>query len=190
MLSDTELVARAKRGDRVAFQELVEKYQKRVYAVAYGVLGNRESALDAVQETFIKAYRSLAGFKGKSSFYTWLYRITMNAAIDLGRKEAHRDELEFHDEIEHEEEKGEYPITPSAEDPGRELIKKELGEMIEDAIEHLPSDQRSAIILREIEGLSYKEIAKVMRCSEGTVMSRLHYGRKRLQELLKPYLES
>ena len=190
MLSDTELVARAKRGDRVAFQELVERYQKRIYAVAYGVLGNRESALDAVQETFIKAYRSLAGFKGKSSFYTWLYRITMNAAIDLGRKEVHRHELEFREELEQDEEKGEYPIAPSAGDPAKELMKKELGEVIEDAISQLPSEQRSAIVLREIEGLSYKEIAKVMGCSEGTVMSRLHYGRKHMQELLKPYLES
>jgi RNA polymerase sigma-70 factor (ECF subfamily) len=190
MLSDKELVVRARGGDRMAFQSLVEKYQKRVYAVTYGLLGNRESALDAVQETFIKAYRSLGSFKGKSSFYTWLYRIAVNASIDLGRKEAHRDEIEFRDELEQDMETGDYPVTPSAEDPAGELMKKELGDAIEKAIGQLPPEQRSAIVLREVEGLSYKEIAETLQCSEGTVMSRLHYGRKRLQEILKPYLES
>ena len=190
MLSDEDLVARARRRDRTAFQALVERYQQRVYAVAYGLLGNRENALDAVQETFIKAYKSLAGFKGKSSFYTWLYRIAVNASIDLGRKESQRDELEFRDELEQDEDKGGYPVAPGSDDPAKELMKKELGDMIENAIAQLPPDQRSAIVLREIEGLSYKEMAEVMQCSEGTVMSRLHYGRKRLQEILKPYLES
>ncbi len=189
MLSDEELVVRSRRGDRQAFQTLVEKYQRRIYAVAYGLLGNRESALDAVQETFIKAHRSLARFKGKSSFYTWLYRIAVNSSIDIGRREGHRDELEYRDELEQDEAKGEYPVAPSSEDPAKELMEKELGEMIEDAMRQLPAEQRSAIVLREIEGLSYKEMANVMGCSEGTVMSRLHYGRKRLQEILKPYLD-
>lgn len=189
MPSDEELVEKIRQGDRTAFRTLVEKYQRRIYAVAYGLLGNREDALDAVQEAFIKAYRSLEGFKGKSSFYTWLYRIAANTAIDLGKKGSRREEVEFREEIEANEEKGNYPIAPTSKDPASELMKKELGALIEDAIQKLPPEQRTAIVLREIEGLSYREIAKVMRCSQGTVMSRLHYGRKKLQELLGPHLD-
>ena len=188
MSSDLELVRRTRRGDRAAFQGLVEKYQQRIYAVAYGLLGNREDALDAVQEAFVKAYKSLDKFKEKSGFYTWLYRIATNAAIDLGRKRGRREEVEFREEIEGDEEKGSYPVGPAAENPAEDLMQKELGEMIEDAIEQLPPDQKTAIMLREIEGLSYREIARIMRCSQGTVMSRLHYGRKKLQELLGPSL--
>lgn len=189
MPSDEELIRRTRRGDRTAFQGLVEKYQRRIYAVAYGLLGNREDALDAAQEAFIKAYKSLDKFQGKSGFYTWLYRIATNAAIDLGRKESRRGEVEFREEIEADEEKGSYPVAPASENPADELMRKELGELIEDAIQKLPIEQRTAVVLREIEGLSYREIAKVMRCSQGTVMSRLHYGRKRLQELLEPRLD-
>ena len=189
MSSDEELIKKIRRGDRTAFQVLVEKYQRRIYAVAYSLLGNREDALDVVQEAFIKAYRSLDRFKGKSSFYTWLYRITANTAIDYGRKESRRDEVEFREELEQDEEKGDYPVAPSSENPAEGLMRKELGELIEGAIRELPAEQRTAVALREIEGLSYKEIAKVMRCSEGTVMSRLHYGRKKLQELLGHHLD-
>ncbi len=189
MPSDGELIEKTRSGDRAAFQTLVERYQRRIYAVAYGLLGNREDALDAVQEAFIKAYRSLDRFKGKSSFYTWLYRITANTAIDLGRKASRRDEIEFREEIEQDEEKGNYPIAPSAEDPASRLMKKELGELIDGAIQELPHEQRTAIVLREIEGLSYREIAEVMRCSQGTVMSRIHYARKKLRELLEPHLD-
>jgi RNA polymerase sigma-70 factor (ECF subfamily) len=189
MPSDEELLSDSRGGDRASFQELVEKYQRRMYAVAYGILGNREDALDAVQEAFIKAYRSLPDFKGKSSIYTWLYRITVNAAIDLARKTGRHEEVEFREEIDVEVEKGEYPVAASSENPVERLMRKELGEMIERAILSLPMDQRTAVVLREIEGLSYKEIAKIMETSEGTVMSRLHYGRKKLQELLEPYLD-
>ncbi len=189
MPSDAELIERTRRGDRAAFQELVEKYQRRIYAVAYGLLGNREDALDAVQEAFIKAYKSIDRFKGKSGFYTWMYRIATNAAIDLGRKQSRRDEVEFREEIEADEERGSYPVAPASESPAGKLMKKELGELIDDAIQQLPEDQRTAVVLREIEGLSYREIAKVMKCSQGTVMSRLHYGRKKLQELLRPHLD-
>jgi len=189
MSSDEELIKQSLRGERTAFQALVEKYQQRMYAVAYGLLGNREDALDAVQEAFVKAYRSLSGFKGKSSFYTWLYRITANAAIDLGRKTGRREEVEFREELEPDEEKGTYPVAPASENPAERLMWKELGERIEDALQELPPEQRTAIVLREIEGLSYKEIANVMQCSEGTVMSRLHYGRMKLRELLEPHLD-
>ena len=189
MSSDEEVIKQILHGDRAAFQDLVEKYQQRMYAVAYGLLGNREDALDAVQEAFVKAYGSLGRFKGESSLYTWLYRITVNAAVDLGRKKSRREEVEFREEIEPDEEKGTYPVAPASGNPAEQLMTKELGELIENALQELPTEQRTAIVLREIEGLSYKEIATVMRCSEGTVMSRLHYGRKKLQEVLEPHLE-
>ena len=189
MSSDEELVRQSRRGDRVAFQTLVEKYQKRVYAVAYGLLGNREDALDAAQEAFVKAHRSLGRFKGKSSFYTWLYRITVNAAIDLGRKRAQRDEIEFREELEPDEEKGRYPVAPASENPADRLMRKELGEVIEDAIGKLPPDQRTAVMLREIEGLSYKEIADVFMCSLGRVKSRLHEARQKLNAALEAKTE-
>lgn len=189
MPPDEELVKQVRQGDRAAFRALVEKYQRRMYAVAYGLLGNREDALDAVQNAFIKMHRSLGKFKGEASFYTWLYRITVNSAIDLGRKQGRRDEVEFREELEPDEEKGEFPISPSTENPAEQVMRKELGEQIEEAIKQLPDEQRAAIVLREVEGLSYKEIARVMKCSEGTVMSRLHYGRKKLQEILGPYLK-
>lgn len=189
MPSDEELVERSRRDEATAFRELVNKYERRLYAVAYGLLGNREDALDAVQEAFVKAYRSLKRFKGESSFYTWLYRITVNAAIDLGRKESRREEVEFREEVDPDEKKGDYPVAPASHDPAEQLMRKELGSLIEGAIQSLPIEQRTAVILREIEGLSYKEIAQVMDCSEGTVMSRLHYGRRRLQEILGPQLE-
>ncbi len=188
MLSDEQLIERIRQGDSTAFQALVEKYQRKLYAVAYGLLGNREDALDSVQEAFVKAYRSLDRFKGESSFYTWLYRITVNAAIDIGRKQDRRNEVEFLEEVEPGEEKGEYPVASPGETPAEQLMRKELGALIEDAIQQLPPEQRTAIVLREIEGLSYREIAKLMRCSEGTVMSRLHYGRKKLQEILGPHI--
>jgi RNA polymerase sigma-70 factor (ECF subfamily) len=190
MSSDEELVSESRNGRTTAFQELVEKYQRRMYAVAYGILGQREDSLDAVQEAFIKAYRSLNDFKGESSFYTWLYRITVNAAIDLARKAGRHEEIEFREEIDVDEEKGDYPVAPSSSNPAERLMRKELGELIEKAIRSLPVEQRASIVLREIEGLSYKEIADIMKCSEGTVMSRLHYGRKKMQELLEPYLRS
>ncbi|RJP18522.1 MAG: sigma-70 family RNA polymerase sigma factor [Candidatus Abyssobacteria bacterium SURF_5] len=189
MSSDEELIAETRGGNRASFQELVEKYQRRMYSVAYGILGNREDALDAVQEAFIKAYRSLPEFKGQSTFYTWLYRITVNAAIDLARKAQRHEEVEFREEIEVVEEKGDYPVAAQSENPSERLMRKELGELIEKAIALLPVEQRTAVVLREIEGLSYREIAGIMKCSEGTVMSRLHYGRKKLQELLEPHLE-
>jgi RNA polymerase sigma-70 factor (ECF subfamily) len=188
MSSDEELLAESRQGKLAAFQELVEKYQRRMFAVAYGILSNREDALDAVQEALIKAYRSLPDFKGESSFYTWLYRITVNAAIDIARKAGRHEEVEFREELDVDEEKGDFPIAPVSENPAERLVRKELGELIERAILSLPVDQRTAIVLREMEGLSYKEIAEIMKCSEGTVMSRLHYGRKKLQELLEPHL--
>lgn len=186
---DAALIQRCQAGDQAAFQVVVERYQQRLYAVAYGILHNREDALDAVQTTFIKMHRSLDGFKSQSGLYTWLYRICTNAAIDLHRKRARRPTVEFDEAVAHSPEAGADVVGRHHDDsPRRALANRELGERIREAIAQLPDGQREAIVLREIEGMSYKEIAEALDVSVGTVMSRLHYGRKRLQELLAPYV--
>lgn len=186
---DAALIQRCQAGDQAAFQVVVERYQQRLYAVAYGILHNREDALDAVQTTFIKMHRSLDGFKSQSGLYTWLYRICTNAAIDLHRKRARRPTVEFDEAVGHSAEAGADLVGHHPDDsPRRALANRELGERIREAIAQLPDGQREAIVLREIEGMSYKEIAEALDVSVGTVMSRLHYGRKRLQELLAPYV--
>ncbi len=184
-----EWVRRSQKGDKEAFSRLVERYRKRIYSLTYGMLGNREDALDMAQEAFLKAYRSLPGFRGGSDFYTWLYRIAYNRVIDHYRKEGRKRNVEYDDTY----------ISPDAEsfrtppssyfNPGRELEKKELGRVITEAIQSLPEPQRAVIVLREIEGLAYGEIAASLGIRKGTVMSRLHYARQRLQEILRPYLK-
>lgn len=185
---DAALIRRCQLGDQAAFRALVERYQHRLYAVAYGVLHNREDALDAVQETFIKMYRALDGFKSQAALFTWLYRICINAAIDLQRKRARRPTVEFDETLGQAEDVEYVDIVPRTDGPGRALATKELGTLVEHAIAQLPEAQQKVVVLREIEQLSYQEIADVCECSVGTVMSRLHYGRKRLQQILEPYL--
>jgi RNA polymerase sigma-70 factor (ECF subfamily) len=187
-ISDFELVQRSAKGDESAFEELVRKYQQKVYAIAYGISHSRQDALDISQEVFIKIYKKLKDFRGASSFYTWLYRITTNLSIDFQRRKKKVTKVDFDERIFEEP-------TPEARtgeetkfDPSRILESKEIHGAILKAIEMLPEDQKTTIVLRELENLSYREIAKAMNCSIGTVMSRLHYGRRKLQEMLSPLL--
>lgn len=186
---DQKLVARSKKGDREAFSELVMRYQKRVYFLVYGMLGNQEDALDVTQEAFLKAFRSLTGFRGSGGFYTWIYRIAYNLSIDFRRKEWRNTKLEYEDSRNHAEENPLGRAPSLSFDPGREIAQKELKRVIMDAIQSLSEQHRAVILLREVEGLSYDEIAKTLRVRKGTVMSRLHYARLQLQEILGPYLE-
>ena len=188
-ISDMELVERIRSGDRQAYQGLVEKYQQRVYTIAYGVLHNREDALDVSQDVFIKAYRKLKNFRGASSYYTWLYRITVNMAIDHQRRRKNIVEVEYDERIGGDEESDTQSRTPQPENPAEALERKELNQLIMGAIQALPEEQKTILLLREVEGLSYEEIAEVTRISMGTVMSRIHYGRKKLREVLAPYVE-
>ncbi len=182
-LDDQTIVEQVLAGNQGAYRHLVERYQRRIFAVAYGVLHNAEDAREVAQDAFIKAYKSLAGFRLDSSFYTWIYRITVNLSIDLKRRAYRNREMEL----------DEARITPDAAHhtgprplatPGQSLERKRLGGRIQAAIDQLPDEQKEAIVLREVQGLSYKEIAEAMDCAEGTVMSRLFYARKKLQELL------
>ena len=176
---EAELISRCQQGDQDALKEIFNQYHRKVYRVAYGVVRQREDALDVVQEVFIKLFRSIKIFKGKSAFYTYLYRLTMNTAIDYSRRGKRAVFLSL------DEEGSFQPSDGPEKRPDQILARKELEEKVRWAIDQLPQDQKATLIYREIEELSYEEIAEAMRCSVGTVMSRLHYGRKKLQVLLK-----
>jgi RNA polymerase sigma-70 factor (ECF subfamily) len=180
---ETEMISRCQQGDQGALKEIFDKYHKRVYRIAYGVVGQREEALDIVQEVFIKLFRSIKNFKGRSHFYTYLYRMVMNTAIDHARKAG----KQFISSL---DEEGSFEPSDNVEKgPERVLLQKELEERVKLAMDKLPAEQKAALIFRDVEGLSYQEMAEAMGCSIGTVMSRLHYGRKRIQELLKDYVD-
>jgi len=183
-LDDRTLVDLVLDGDQGAYQVLVQRYQSKVFAVAYGVLHNREDAREVAQEAFIKAYRNLPSFRRDSSFYTWIYRVTVNLGIDFQRKAYRKRETEL-DETRITPDDAHHTGPRPMATPGQSLERKELAERISAAIDMLPADQRTAVVLREIQGLSYKEIADAMGCAEGTVMSRLFYGRKKLQQILE-----
>lgn len=182
-LSDWELVQKCQAGEVSAFQELVARYQQKVYMVILGLLRNREDALEVAQETFFRAYRKIKSFQGGSSFYTWLYRIAVNIAIDSQRRQK-RNPLDFRETMDQLlEEQNEV-----AKDPFSDVHDRELREKLVAAINDLTPEHKAVIVLRTIEGLSYKNIGEILGCSEGTVMSRLHYARKKLQEKLRSFL--
>jgi len=187
--SDWELVQRTREGDREAFRVLVERYQRKVAALALGMLRNREDALDVVQETFSKAYQSLDKFKGDSSFYTWIYRIASNLCIDQQRRDAKMPQATSSttddDGAGEDELPGALREGGDLGDPFRSARDAELARGIRDAISELTPEHRAVILLREVDGLSYEEISQALDCPKGTVMSRLHYARRQLQERLR-----
>ncbi len=191
--SDLNLVKRIQNGDKSAFKDLVERYQSKLFSIAFGMVRQREDAMDLVQEAFLKAYRNLDRFEGSAAFYTWLYRITVNVCIDHIRKVKKRYEVDFDEQRPIDSSiAGENTLQPSTLDinPDHNLRRKELLEQIDKALEMLSPNHRQAIILREIHGLSYDEIANVLEVSKGTVMSRLHHARKNLQSQLMSYVSS
>ncbi len=184
---DAELVQQAQGGDKVAFKTLVERYQRRLLSVVIGMVRNQDDAGELVQETFIRAYRNLEGFKGDSSFYTWIYRIAVNLSIDFQRKERKRTTIEFDETVALGDTEAATGITSQGRDPFVQVRNRELVGKVFQAIEELTPNHRAVIMLREVEGLSYEEIADVLGCSMGTVMSRLHYARKQLQARLAEF---
>jgi RNA polymerase sigma-70 factor (ECF subfamily) len=173
---DSPLVARAQRGDMAAFEELVRKYRNQVYALSYHFMRDREEAWDISQEVFIKAHRSMAGFRGDASFKSWLLRITANHCKDQ-LKRRRLDVVPLDEALQTEGNGG-----PAG--PDRRVEHSELGRAIEAAVAALPPKHQAAFILREYQGMSYEEMAKAMDCNLGTVMSRLHHARKKLQHAL------
>jgi RNA polymerase sigma-70 factor (ECF subfamily) len=172
---DLELIHRSQAGDTVAFGELVTKYRTKIFSMIYGIVGNECDAWDLAQESFLKAWRSIHRFRGRSSFYTWLYRITTNVTIDSIRRKCRRTEVELDDAIP--------SFLPS---PGDNYERAEIREQVYAALAQLGPEHRAVIVLKEIEDLQYREIAEILNVSIGTVMSRLFYGRKKLQSILRP----
>jgi RNA polymerase sigma-70 factor, ECF subfamily len=186
---DIELVRRVQAGDPVAFRSLYDKYNRRVFAVALGVVKNQEDALDVVQEAFIKVHKHIGSFQGSSSFYTWLYRIAMNLAIDQVRKRRKVVEL---DETLHKEDAasgGAFLPQIVHDNPSKTVSRRELSTEIQAALDTLPEYHRAVILLREVEDLSYEEMAKVLKVPKGTIMSRLFHARRKMQEQLRGYLQ-
>jgi len=185
---DDALIRKTLAGDDGAFGELVERYKGRAFAVAVGIVGDGDDALDVVQDSFIKAYYKLKEFRFGSNFYTWFYRLLVNQAIDRWRKSARSAEVPFDESWLAGDDSPPgaftYPRTP--EDLARD---RELGGALQRAIGSLPEYHRTVIVLREVDGMAYDEIAKVLGCSVGTVMSRLHYARGKLKEALKGHRE-
>jgi RNA polymerase sigma-70 factor (ECF subfamily) len=183
-------VAAARRGDRGAFRVLFERYHRRAYALALGVLRHPDDALDVVQDAFVKAHKYLDRFEGNSSFYTWLYRIVMNLAIDHLRKHRRVKPVEL-DEAHLQEERSDQSLLPRilGGNPGRALLDKEIRRRIDLALDELSESHRAVLVMRELEGLSYEEMAQTMGCSKGTIMSRLFHARRNMQRRLIDLIE-
>ena len=173
-LADDEAVARVKAGDREAFASLLRRYQDKVYSIVSNYVGAGEDALDLTQEAFVKAYSQLPRFKGQSSFYTWLYRIAVNAALDSLRHTPQSRFVDFEN----------LSMPDPQAGPETELLQKERSQAVQKAIAMLPESSRSVLVLREYGGLSYQEISASLDIPLGTVMSRLNYARQRLKENL------
>jgi RNA polymerase sigma-70 factor, ECF subfamily len=182
---DRELVERCQRGDVDAYGILVNRYRQRVYGLAYSMVRNEQDAVDLSQETFIKAWQAIRGFKKNASFYTWLYRIATNLCIDSVRKRERRPTVPLEETVDPDADVN-VEVAPSNQPlPTDEVQRKELREQIDAALLELSAEHRAVVQLREFDGLDYAEIAKAVGCSIGTVMSRLHYARKHLQKLLR-----
>lgn len=182
MDDDRALVARCQRGDLAAFEPLVARYRERVWRLAYHVLRDREEAAEAAQEAFIRAWRALGSFRGQAAFYTWLFRIAMNAATDRLRQRAARARALGTEPV--PEEDWERTLVDQGEAPDEVARRREARARVERALDALPEHHRAVIMLSDLEGLSYREIAEVLQIPMGTVMSRLHNARKRLRETL------
>ncbi|MEY3943461.1 MAG: polymerase sigma factor RpoE [Pseudomonadota bacterium] len=188
--SDLDLVQRVKNGDKEAFNLLVLKYQRKVGRLVRRLVSNSDEADDVVQEAFIKAYRALPQFRGDSAFYTWLYRIAVNTAknhlVSRGKRPISLSELASNDE---DEESFEAPVvTIDNNTPEAELMSRQIAETVNRAVSALPEELQTALSLREIDGLSYEEIAEAMNCPIGTVRSRIFRAREAVAAELKPLL--
>jgi RNA polymerase sigma-70 factor (ECF subfamily) len=186
--SDRTLVERVQRGDKAAFDVLVRKYQHKIIKLVTRYVHDSTEALDVAQEAFIKAYRALPGFRGDSAFYTWLYRIAINTAKNHLVAESRRP-LDHGVDLQDPEQYDMQARLRDVDTPERLLLTEEIQRTVEDAIAQLPEDLRTAIVLREIEGLSYEEIAEAMSCPVGTVRSRIFRAREAIDNRLRPLLD-
>jgi RNA polymerase sigma-70 factor (ECF subfamily) len=191
-VSEPDLVRRCQAGDTEAFDELVTRYRTRVFSMIYNMVHSEQDAWDLAQDSFLKAWKSIKRFRGRSSFYTWIYRIVMNVTIDwLRKKHVKGAGAEFDDAIQLKEVDPASKTVPRAEAlPYETMERDEIRTRIDKAIAQLSPEQRAVILMKEIEGMQYHEIAETLGCSIGTVMSRLFYARKKLQTLLRDVYEN
>ncbi|HUU28348.1 MAG TPA: sigma-70 family RNA polymerase sigma factor [archaeon] len=182
--ADEQLIIQAQAGSQSAFRLLYERYQKKIRRLVGSMFESAEDTDDIVQQAFIQAFRSLDSFKGKSSFYTWLYRIALNTTTDFRRKQARRNQSRSYKNLSELEQKELEFAASQEEGPERQLYRKELAGLMRKALNSLSAEHREVMVLREINALSYSEIAEITGVSIGTVMSRLHYARKKLAEIL------
>ena len=187
---DWQLVQRVQRGDKQAFDLLVAKYQRKLFRLLSRLIRDPAEIEDVAQEAFIKAYRALPNFRGESAFYTWLYRIAINTAKNYLVAQGRRVPTQTSTEIEDAENFDDGESLRTEDTPDRMLLSKQVAEAVNRAIERLPEELRTAIVLREIEGLSYDEIAVSMNCPIGTVRSRIFRAREAVAEELRPILET
>jgi len=176
--TDADLIRDAQANDHMAFETLVRRYAERAFRAAYRVVRDQQAAEEVLQEAMIKAYRALPRFEARSSFYTWLYRITVNLALDRRRRGKREPTVEWDDAIAHEVDPR--ALVSASNDPELELRRHEVRSLVAEGVQTLPDGQREVLLLREVDGLSYEEIAESMGISKGTVMSRLHYARKKM----------
>jgi RNA polymerase sigma-70 factor (ECF subfamily) len=184
---DRELVQAAQRGDQQAFRRLVERYQRRVFQLAVGMVKDADEAMDIAQETFVRVHRYLPSFKGDSSFFTWTYRIAVNLCLDAGRRRGRSEPVEF-DERQAEVEAAMDPPSAALAGPQRSALNRELAGKMEEALASLSENHRAILLLREVEGLSYEELSHALGIRKGTVMSRLFHARLKMQRKLREYL--
>jgi RNA polymerase sigma-70 factor (ECF subfamily) len=186
--SDQQLVERVQAGDKAAFDLLVRKYQHRVLKLVSRFVSDAAEAEDVAQEAFLKAYRALASFRGDSAFYTWLYRIAINTAKNALVSNRRRP-VDFDLDLQDPEQYDRHARLKEGDTPEGVLLTEEIRNVVERAMEQLPEDLRTAIILRELEGMSYEEIAEAMDCPVGTVRSRIFRAREAIDRKLKPLLD-
>ena len=180
-IDDRTLVAQASRGDLAAYDQLVRRYQTRIYSLAYNMTGNKEDAEDMVQDVFVKAFSYLKSFRGTSSFYTWIYRIAINRTINFLKRRKKKQAVSLNDVDEGVERDPAYVELSARESPVRDASLTELQEKLNKALLTLSEKHRTVVVLHDIQGLPHDEIARMTGCSEGTVRSRLFYARQQLQ---------
>src|SRR5437763_9819181 len=191
-VSELELVRRCQAGQTEAFDQVVTRYRTRIFAMIYNMVHNEQDAWDLAQDSFVKAWKSIGRFRGKSSFYTWVYRIVMNVTIDwLRKKQVKGAGTEFDDAVQLREVDPATKTLPRAEAlPHERMERSEIRQRIDQAIAQLSPEHRAVILMKETEDMQYHEIAEMLGCSIGTVMSRLFYARKKLQNLLRDVYEN
>ena len=188
-VAEMDLVRSARRGDLKAYDELIRRYQERIYATIYHMTSNHEDANDLAQDSFIKAYQALKSFKGGSSFYTWLYRIAVNKTINFLKQRKNRVHMSLNDLDFNTENNPDLVALISDKTPRREAGLNELSEKLNAALLKLSEPHRVVVVLHDVQGQSHEEIAEIMDCNIGTVRSRLFYARQQLQSLLADYLK-